>query len=51
MHVLEPDAFAAREPTAKKVHRVPPVALGRHHHWSGNGHHKLVKIGFPVWGI
>ena len=36
---------------AKKVHHVPLVALGRHHHWSRDGHDKLVKIGFPVWGI
>ena len=33
------------------MHCVPLVALGRHHHWSGDGHDKLVKIGFPVWGI
>src|ERR1700683_4579483 len=51
MHALEPDAFAGREPTAKKVPRVALVALGKHHHWSGDGHDKLVKIGFPVWGI
>ena len=36
---------------AEKVHCVPLVALGRHHHWSRDGHDKLVKIGFPVWGI
>ena len=51
MHVLDPEAFADREPSAKKVHRVALVALGRNHHWSGDGHDKLVKIGFPVWGI
>ena len=51
MHILDPDAFAGRGPMAKKVHRVALVALGRHHHWSGDGHDKLVKIGFPVWGI
>jgi hypothetical protein len=51
MHVLEPDAFAEHEPTAKKVRCVALVALGRHHEWSGDGHDKLVNIGFPVWGI
>jgi len=51
MHVLEPEAFAGQEPTAKKVHRVALVALGPHHQWSGDRHDKLVKIGFPVWGI
>jgi hypothetical protein len=51
MHILEPDAFAGQEPTTKKVHHVALVALGRHHQWSGDGHDKLVKIRFPVWGI
>ena len=51
MHVLDPNVFAGREPTAKQVPRVALVALGRNHQWSGDGHDKLVKIGFPVWGI
>ena len=51
MHVLEPEAFTGREPTAKKVHHVALVALGPHHQWSGDRHDKLVKIGFPIWGI
>jgi hypothetical protein len=51
MHVLDPEGFLGREPTAKKIHRVPLIALGPHHQWSGDGHDKLVKIGFPVWGM
>jgi hypothetical protein len=51
MHVLQPDAFVGQEPTAKQVCHVALVALGRNHQWSGDGHDKLVKIGFPVWGI
>jgi hypothetical protein len=51
MHQLDPDAFAGRMPTAKKIHRVPTVALGPHHRWSADGHDKLNKIGFPIWAI
>lgn len=51
MHVQDPDAFLTRDPMAKKVHCVALIALGINHHWSGDGHDKLVKIGFPVWGI
>ena len=38
MHELDPEAFAGRAPTAKKIHRVPMVALGIHHRWSADGH-------------
>ena len=51
MHKLDPEAFAGRAPTAKKIHRVPMVALGIHHCWSADGHDKLNKIGFLVWAI
>ncbi|KAJ7592636.1 hypothetical protein C8J56DRAFT_929099 [Mycena floridula] len=51
MRVQEPEGFAAREPSAKKVHRTPLVSLGIHHEWSGDGHDKLAAIGFPIWGV
>lgn len=51
MHIHENDAFDAREPTAKKIFRVPKVPLGIHHRWAGDGHDKLYKIGFPVWAV
>lgn len=51
MHDIDHDGFAGRAPTAKKVHRQPVVALGPHHQWSGDGHDKLNKIGFPIWAI
>jgi hypothetical protein len=51
MQELDPGAFASRAPTAKKIHRVPIVAMGPHHWWSADGHEKLNKIRFPVWAI
>lgn len=51
MRSLDPDGFRIREPTAKKVHREPLVALGIHHEWSCDGHDKLSALGFPIWGI
>lgn len=52
MHVQDPDGFAIREPSAsKKVFRVPLVSLGPHHEWSADGHDKLSKLSFLIWGI
>ena len=48
---LERDGFDLREPTAKKIVRGQLVALGPHDEYSCDGHDKLVKIGFPIWGI
>ena len=48
----DPAGFSMCEPTAgKKVHRVVLVSLGLHHEWSADGHNKLSKIGFPIWGV
>ena len=47
----EPDGFTQREPLRKKISRQPLVSLGPHHQWSGDGHDKLSKIGFPIWAI
>ncbi|KAJ7084796.1 hypothetical protein B0H15DRAFT_381633 [Mycena belliarum] len=49
MHTHDSDAFAGRDPTAKKIFRVPKFPLGIHERWSGDGHDKLYKIGFPIW--
>jgi hypothetical protein len=51
MHTHDSDAFASREPTAKKVFRVKKYPIGIHHRWSADGHDKLYKIGFPIWAI
>jgi hypothetical protein len=51
MKIQEPEGFEHRHPTAKKIHRQPLVALGPNDQWSCDGHDKLTKIGFPVWGV
>ncbi|KAJ7015904.1 hypothetical protein C8F04DRAFT_1170026 [Mycena alexandri] len=49
MHVHDPAGFDGREPTAKKIFRVPKHPVGIHQRWAGDGHDKLYKIGFPVY--
>ncbi|KAF7986909.1 hypothetical protein HWV62_12687 [Athelia sp. TMB] len=51
MHLHDNDAFATREPTAKRIHRFPKYPIGIHERWSGDGHDKLYKIGFPIWAM
>ena len=50
MHEHDPEGFDKREPTAKKIFRLPKYPIGIHERWSGDGHDKLYKIGFPAWG-
>ncbi|KAF8493812.1 hypothetical protein JB92DRAFT_2749807 [Gautieria morchelliformis] len=51
MHTHNPDGFAFHEPTAKRIHRTALVSIRLHELWSKDGHDKLCKIGFPVYGI
>jgi len=52
MHMQDPDGFSICEPSAgKKVYRTVLLSLGPHHEWSADGHNKLSKIGFPIWGV
>ncbi|KAG1852177.1 hypothetical protein F4604DRAFT_1518149, partial [Suillus subluteus] len=51
MRQHESDGFAQRGLSKKKISRQPLVSLGPHHQWSGDGHDKLSKIGFPIWAI
>ena len=51
MRAQDPLGFELREPTAKKICRQALVVLSPHHEWSGDGHDKLTKIGFPIWAI
>ena len=51
MHTHDNEAFASREPTAKRIFRVPKHPIGIHQRWSADGHDKLYKIGFPIWAI
>ncbi|KAG6866887.1 hypothetical protein C0993_007386 [Termitomyces sp. T159_Od127] len=51
MHAHDPEGFQLREPTSKCIHRVAQAPIGVHHQWAADGHDKLNKIGFPIWGI
>ncbi|KAF8952860.1 hypothetical protein BDZ97DRAFT_1909005 [Flammula alnicola] len=51
MHIHDAEAFLAREPGAKRIHRVPKAPIGIHERWAGDGHDKLYKIGFPIWAV
>ena len=52
MQKQDPEGFAIHEPAVgKKVLRSPLVALNPHHEWSADGHNKLSKLGFPIYGI
>ena len=51
MHTFNPEGFALREPMATTISRGVLVAKGPHDEWSGDGHDKLVKYGFAIWGL
>jgi hypothetical protein len=51
MRLHDPDRFEFCEPSSKKVQCQPLVVVGFHEEWSGDGHDKLIRIGFPVYGI
>ena len=51
MHTHDGEAFEGREPTSKRIFRVPKVPIGIHERWSADGHDKLYKIGFPIWAV
>jgi hypothetical protein len=51
MHLHDPEGFERRDPSAKRIHREPVVAIGIHERWSGDGHDKLYSIGYPVWAV
>ncbi|KAJ7200544.1 hypothetical protein GGX14DRAFT_372082 [Mycena pura] len=46
MHTHDSAAFDSREPTAKKIFRVPKYPVGIHERWSGDGHDKLYSVRF-----
>lgn len=51
MHAHSPEGFGLREPTAKTIYRSKKQPVGIHERWSGDGHDKLYKIGFPIWAV
>ena len=46
-----PEGFNNREPASRQIRHSQLISLRSHHEWSGDGHDKLVSIGFPIWGI
>ncbi|KAH9921377.1 hypothetical protein B0H21DRAFT_701632 [Amylocystis lapponica] len=51
MHEHDREGFELREPTSKRIFRCPKYPIGIHERWSGDGHDKLNKIGFPIWAV
>ncbi|KAG6848069.1 hypothetical protein H0H93_003660 [Arthromyces matolae] len=51
MRIIDPEGFSLREPTSKKIHRGVLTSIGPNHEWSADGHDKLVRIGFAIWGV
>ncbi|KAG6818827.1 hypothetical protein H0H93_001268 [Arthromyces matolae] len=51
MYTHDPESFSNHAPTAKKIHREKKYPIGIHERWSADGHDKLYKIGFPIYGF
>ncbi|KIJ28819.1 hypothetical protein M422DRAFT_189254, partial [Sphaerobolus stellatus SS14] len=51
MRLQDPEGFALHDPTSKRIKRRPLVNLGIHEEWSGDGHDKLKRIGFAIYGV
>ncbi|KAF8308853.1 uncharacterized protein EI90DRAFT_2959957 [Cantharellus anzutake] len=51
MQQFELEGFEKREPCGKKIRRHPIISVGPGAEWSGDGHDKLKKIGFSIYGI
>ena len=43
--------FSPEEPGAASIKQGPSILIGIHERWSGDGHDKLYKIGFPIWAV
>ena len=50
MYEIDPDGPSRRDPTKRRVRRSQLTSLGPHEEWSCDGHDKLVKYGFGLWG-
>ncbi|THH28069.1 hypothetical protein EUX98_g6112 [Antrodiella citrinella] len=51
MRAVDAEGFELRKPKTKKPRRTGLVSLGPHHEWSADGHDKLSRIGFPIYGF
>jgi hypothetical protein len=49
--LLDPAAVIARHPTAQKIKRAEITSEGPNEVWRCDGHDKLKKYGFVIWGM
>ena len=48
---LDPEVVASRHPKARRIARVPLTSQGPNEVWCCDGHDKLNKYGFAIWGV
>lgn len=48
---LDPLGLELRNPTAKQIKRIALTSAGPNEVWCCDGHDKLVKYGFAIWGF
>lgn len=46
-----PEGFQSRAPGRKVIHRTVLVSVGPNDEWSMDGHDKMAKAGFEIYGI
>ena len=49
--MLEPEAVASRNPTAHQISCTALTSEGPNEVWCCDGHNKLMKYGFAIWGV
>ena len=49
--MIDPEGVAARHPTSRRLRRVPLSSDGPNEVWCFDGHDKLCKFGFAIWGV
>jgi hypothetical protein len=49
--MVDPEGVLARHPTARRIRRVPLSSQGPNEVWCCDGHNKLCKYGFAIWGV
>jgi len=49
--LMDPEAATARNPTSRQFRRIPLTSKGPNEVWCMDGHDKLCKYGFAIWGI
>jgi hypothetical protein len=49
--MYDPAGVAARHPTSRRIRRVPLSSQGPNEVWCCDGHDKLCRYGFAIWGV